>query len=451
MREKYTSEDYPDFKYPKSWPDLLTKDDWRKWVECLRVEWDNWIQMQAFKVVKWEDMAPGAILTRLYELFEIKKDGRYKSRPVIAGETMEKGIDHGCTNAQTLLADTLRFMCSFSAAINSEMWAGDLSSAFLLAKGDRPIYVYPPTWFHMLYSSWDDLAKMREGFLTILETKGRKALNATCRHTGQVEEVLEGLSAIYGNPAATRLFQNKNTKVITQDCGLLKSHVAGSLYYKVIFNSNASRKCTQIIDQCILVGTHVDDCAVTGSLALKKRFKEDYTKAMGGHVTWQIPATKFTACEFKQDLENGTFEMLQEEYWNTANKRFIKYLPDKYNVRNPVVPGTVFPDPKTGVSDADFQKAKHLPFPELVGTLNYPAQYTKIECQLAVAKLSRYMQKWTVDMFAVAIRTLMYCITNKSIGIVWTRDLDKHGVNVLYSHADSSFGPGRSDGCSYTV
>ena len=102
---------------------------------------------------------------------------------------------------------------------------------------------------------------------------------------------------------------------------------------------------------------------------------------MGGHVTWEIPATRFTACELKQDLENGTFEMLQEEYWDAAAKRFSQYLPPKFNVRNPVLPNTKFPDAKTEITDEEFDKAKSLPFMELVGTLNYPSQYTKIECQ----------------------------------------------------------------------
>ena len=39
------------------------------------------------------------------------------------------------------------------------------------------------------------------------------------------------------------------------------------------------------------------------------------------------------------------------------------------------------------------------------------------------------------------------CIANKKIGLIWSRELDKHGINVLYSHADSSFSPGHSDGC----
>ena len=274
-------------------------------------------------------------------------------------------------------------------------------------------------------------------------------MNSSCRHSGKVEQVLELDSAVYGNPAATRMFQNKNTKVITQDCGLNESKVAGALYYKVKFNSNTNRKATTIIDACILVGTHVDDLLLTGSMSMKQDFMTKYTKAMGGHVTWENPGTKFTACELKQDLKRGTFEMTQTAYWDAAGKRFSPYLTG-HKKRNPVLPSVVWCDPKT-ISDEDFKKAKHLPFAELVGTLNYPSQYTKLECQLAVSKLSRYMQKWTVETFATAVGVLGYCITTKKIGLIWSRDLDKHGVNILYSHADSGFNPDRSTGCRYLM
>ena len=40
----------------------------------------------------------------------------------------------------------------------------------------------------------------------------------------------------------------------------------------------------------------------------------------------------------------------------------------------------------------------------------------------------------------------MYCITATKIGIVYSRNLDEHGVNVMYTHADSSVSPDRSDG-----
>ena len=50
-------------------------------------------------------MKKGSILTKLYELTEVKKDGTYKVRPVLAGETMEKGLDYGTTFARTASSD----------------------------------------------------------------------------------------------------------------------------------------------------------------------------------------------------------------------------------------------------------------------------------------------------------------------------------------------------------
>ena len=40
----------------------------------------------------------------------------------------------------------------------------------------------------------------------------------------------------------------------------------------------------------------------------------------------------------------------------------------------------------------------------------------------------------------------MICITTTKIGIVYSRNLDEHGVNVMYTHANSSVSPDRSDG-----
>jgi hypothetical protein len=45
----------------------------------------------------------------------------------------------------------------------------------------------------------------------------------------------------------------------------------------------------------------------------------------------------------------------------------------------------------------------------------------------------------------------MYSITATKIGIVYIRHLDKHGVNILYTHADKGFSPDRSDGCRYMM
>ena len=83
--------------------------------------------------------------------------------------------------------------------------------------------------------------------------------------------------------------------------------------------------------------------------------------------------------------------------------------------------------------------------------MNHPAQMTKFEIQYSVKRLSAHMRKWNKHIFAVAIGVLMYCITTKHIGLLYSRGLDKHGVNVIYSYADSSFGIKRPIGCRYVM
>ena len=88
---------------------------------------------------------------------------------------------------------------------------------------------------------------------------------------------------------------------------------------------------------------------------------------------------------------------------------------------------------------------------ELVGTLNYPKTMTKLECRLHVSKLSKYLRKWSKEHWDKAIKVLMCCITSKKIGLIYSRSLDEHGVNILHDHAYSGFSPDRSDGCRYMM
>ena len=69
--------------------------------------------------------------------------------------------------------------------------------------------------------------------------------------------------------------------------------------------------------------------------------------------------------EIKQDTERGYVELTQSKYWESAGKRFSKYLPAAYTQRIPVKPKTVLEPPKT---EAEWDEAKNLPYRELVGT-----------------------------------------------------------------------------------
>ena len=118
-------------------------------------------------------------------------------------------------------------------------------------------------------------------------------------------------------------------------------------------------------------------------------------------------------------------------------------MPAAYTQRIPVKPKTVLEPPKT---EAEWDEAKNLPYRELVGTLNYPAQMTKFEIQFAVQQLSKHMQRWSKALFDIAVGVLMYGITTRSIGLIYSRGLDPHGINVLSAYADATFNPGRPVG-----
>jgi hypothetical protein len=53
--------------------------------------------------------------------------------------------------------------------------------------------------------------------------------------------------------------------------------------------------------------------------------------------------------------------------------------------------------------------------------------------------------------FKLALNILEYSYHTREMGIMFSRKLDPHGVNILYAYADSSFEAPRSHGCSLTM
>ena len=118
----------------------------------------------------------------------------------------------------------------------------------------------------------------------------------------------------------------------------------------------------------LVVGLHVDDMLIVGNDHMKEEFCKQYQKVCDGQVKWQKPVEVLTSMEVKQDLINGYTELTQAKYWDLAAIRFKEYLPDKFNVRNPIGQGYKFSE----ATDEEHEEAKNLPCMELVGTLNIP-------------------------------------------------------------------------------
>ena len=68
--------------WPKDFVEAIARSDWREWVAAVEkeVDVDGWRDCNTSEEVKVEDMARGAKVMPLGELYTIKRDGRYKFR-----------------------------------------------------------------------------------------------------------------------------------------------------------------------------------------------------------------------------------------------------------------------------------------------------------------------------------------------------------------------------------
>ena len=60
--------------------------------------------------------------------------------------------------------------------------------------------------------------------------------------------------------------------------------------------------------------------------------------------------------------------------------------------------------------------------------------------------LSRHAHAWSKRHFDGLLKVLEYGYTTREIGLIYSADLDEHGVNTLYAYADSAFTAPRSQG-----
>ena len=75
----------------------------------------------------------------------------------------------------------------------------------------------------------------------------------------------------------------------------------------------------------------------------------------------------------------------------------------------------------------------------------------KVECKVYLALLQQQMQAWSTLHFKLALQLLEYCHYTRHMGVIACKDIDPHGINIVYAYADSSLERPRSRGCSMTL
>ena len=94
--------------------------------------------------------------------------------------------------------------------------------------------------------------------------------------------------------------------------------------------------------------------------------------------------------------------------------------------------------PPSEITDEEFADVQDFPYASLVCSLGYLAEWSKPELLYARSYLSTYLRRYDSTRIQYAPQALMYCITSKDRGTIFTGGSDAHGYLALYAFADAS-------------
>jgi hypothetical protein len=218
------------------------------------------------------------------------------------------------------------------------------------------------------------------------------------------------------------------------------------LFYKIYESDKDHLGNGGKVTDFLIAITWVDDCRYFGTEKLVNEYER--TIQENCKCTLEGRSKEFVSITIDHDLEKGTLELTQKEYWEKAVIRFKEFLP----VSGPkvrLVPLSPTDERLLSVepTEAEIKAGEHLPYPNVLGVVQYPSNFTKMEMRYAMSVLSRHRTKWGVVHFKVLLKSLEYGWSTRAMGVKYNSNLDPKDRNVLVAYADSSFSTPRSQGC----
>ncbi len=86
-------------------------------------------------------------------------------------------------------------------------------------------------------------------------------------------------------------------------------------------------------------------------------------------------------------MQSKTLELTQNQYWIKAVERLIEFLPNCKAKERRVPLSATDERLLTEPSEEEIKESEHLPFPNLLGVVQYPSAFTKPEMRYAMSVL----------------------------------------------------------------
>jgi len=417
-----------DTKDPKSFYQGLVQADWRGWTRATRSEMKSWKDLGVYSEVKAKDRKPGAMTIPLMEVYTRKwkksQHGleKHKLRLVAWGQLLRREIDYAETFAPTVSGEVVRMFLAISVQSGEVPESLDVCTAYLQSAQQETLYAYPPSFAELCNKPVGELIKLRNDLLKLSPKELRALGKATPGKRLAPDDVVWQLHrSVYGVPSAGRSWADRFRKILVEKLGLCQSKVDPCLYFKKDKGSK----------DWLLVLVFVDDCPFVGTPAAKKWFVDEVRKWV--KIVYFGQLTEFLGMAVQCNNDEITVDheqmimALSHKYETELSQHKWRCFGTPARERTIIIPAT----------DEEWEQAKHLPYPNLVGALAYIVQWTKPEAQCIVSMLTAHLRRWSVEMWLCALDTLHYFVDTASRGIRFTRSQDPHGANIMYCYADA--------------
>ena len=444
-RAKAVNQDFDDTPWEKMTPrqrrslgdipassvyEALLLPDWKHKLDSCKKELQSFKEKEVYKEIRYEERDRSATILSWVEIFTIKFDtkGEYlkhKFRLAIGGHMSVQGKDDDKKHSPQLASEEVRLFAAIAAESGEEPYSADVSTAYLNAKNEVVIYAYEPTFMPILRMSDDQVLALREQpkQMTRKEIRRLSVQDKTC--PGWIWLLLQ---CVYGQMDAGMHWNNLLNAFATEEAGATPSRISPCMYYREVPWDY----------QGFLMINYTDDCTWNGSVRTKEWFLDLLLKKWD--CKYERNWKHFLGMGVDCNPSAGYVELTQEGFIEKMVEKFEAYMPDCYRERSPPIPMKEKQQMDDIVSDEEWEKSKHSPYPSVVCAMNYATTMTKLECVCAQSMLGGKLQRWSRADFVSAIYFLWYLWGTRKRGLIYWKGKDPHGSNIAWSVADTDLG-----------
>ena len=149
--------------------------------------------------------------------------------------------------------------------------------------------------------------------------------------------------------------------------------------------------------------------------------------------------------------EDGSIEQTLDMLIHVAYHKYVQYLDlleerEKYCI-SPADEGLVLS--KTTDEEWSEAQAANIPYPKVVGIVNYIMAKVKPQLAVVASMLAGHINKYSIEKFKHAMRALAYAYNTRHRGLLYSPYATFYGANVIYTYTDADLGADESGRARY--